>query len=369
MPCGESPTWVCERVYEATENEALAEAISWVVHRPLKVLFIALLAWVGVRIAKRAIGHVVAGIDRPSMGVGAMSPEAAARASARAQTMSSVLGGLATATIYTIAFLTILGEFNISLGPLLAGAGIAGVALGFGAQSMVKDFLAGFFMVVEDQFGVGDVIDVGEATGTVEKVTLRATRLRSVDGTVWHVPNGVIQRVGNQSQQWARALLDVSVAYGTDLRQAQDVIKATADALWQDAAWSDLLLEEPELWGVEMLAADSVDIRLVLKTQPGMQWKVMRELRIRLKEALDAAGIEIPFQQRTLWIRNEGEADGGVPPEGGADEDDLDEDDVDDDEDQDSVEEGQAGAEDEGQGAAHGASAAAHHEHDAVGPA
>ena len=255
-----------------------------------------------------------------------MSPEAAARAGARAHTMSSVLGGLATATIYTIAFLTILGEFDISLGPLLAGAGIAGVALGFGAQSMVKDFLAGFFMVVEDQFGVGDVIDVGEATGTVEKVTLRATRLRSVDGTVWHVPNGVIQRVGNQSQQWARALLDVSVAYGTDLRQAQDVIKATADALYQDEEWIDLLLEEPELWGVELLAADSVDIRLVLKTKPGMQWKVMRELRIRLKEALDAAGIEIPFQQRTLWIRNEGGTDADATPDGGADEDDEDDD-------------------------------------------
>lgn len=322
MPCGESPSWVCERVYEATENEALSEALAWIVHRPLKILLIALLAWVGVRFAKRVIARVVAGIDKPTLGGGALGPEAAARAGARAQTMSSVLSGLATATIYTIAFLTILGEFDISLGPLLATAGIAGVALGFGAQSMVKDFLAGFFMVVEDQFGVGDVIDVGEATGTVEKVTLRATRLRSVDGTVWHVPNGVIQRVGNQSQQWARALLDVSVAYGTDLRQAQDVIKATADSLYHDPAWSDFLLEEPELWGVEMLAADSVDIRLVLKTQPGMQWKVMRELRIRLKEALDAAAIEIPFQQRTLWIRNEGESDPGATPDGGAEQDD-----------------------------------------------
>ena len=201
MPCGESPNWVCERVYEATENEALAEALGWIVHRPLKILLIGLLAWVGVRISKRVIARVVRGIDQQPLSVGALTPEAAARASARAQTMSSVLGGLATATIYTIAFLTILGEFNISLGPLLAGAGIAGVALGFGAQSMVKDFLAGFFMVVEDQFGVGDVIDVGDVTGTVEKLTLRSTRLRAADGTVWHVPNGVILRVGNQSQR------------------------------------------------------------------------------------------------------------------------------------------------------------------------
>lgn len=328
-PCGASPSWVCERVYEATENEALAEALSWVVHRPLKILGIAVLAWIGVRLSKRAIDRVVAGIVTPPAGLGALTPEVSVRASARARTLSTVLAGVVTAVIYTIAFLTILGEFDIDLAPLIAGAGIAGVALGFGAQSMVKDFLAGFFMIVEDQFGVGDVIDVGEATGTVEKLTLRATRLRSVDGTVWHVPNGVIQRVGNQSQQWARALLDVSVAYGTDLRQAQDVIKATADGLWHDEDWSGMLLEEPELWGVEMLAADSVDIRLVLKTEPGMQWKVMRELRIRLKDALDAAGIEIPFQQRTLWIRNEGEA-GAAPLAGGAGEDeDLDEDDDD----------------------------------------
>jgi len=322
---------VCERVYEATENEALAEALGWVVDRPLKILGIAVLAWIGVRLSKRAIARIVAGLDKPSAGLGSLTPEVSLRAAARARTLSTVLSGVATATIYTIAFLTILGEFDISLGPLLAGAGIAGVALGFGAQSMVKDFLSGFFMIVEDQFGVGDVIDVGEATGTVEKVTLRATRLRSVDGTVWHVPNGVIQRVGNQSQQWARALLDVSVAYGTDLRRAQDVIKATADGLWRDDEWSGMLLEEPELWGVEMLAADSVDIRLVLKTQPGMQWKVMRELRIRLKEALDAAGIEIPFQQRTLWIRNEAEA--GAAPSAGGGGDDEEPDDAEDDRD------------------------------------
>ena len=356
-PCGASPSWVCERVYEATENEALAEALAWVVHRPLKILGIIVLAWIGVRLSKRLITRIIGGIDTPPPGLGALTPEMSARAAARARTLSTVLAGVATATIYTIAFLTILGEFDIDLAPLIAGAGIAGVALGFGAQSMVKDFLAGFFMVVEDQFGVGDVIDVGEATGTVEKVTLRATRLRSVDGTVWHVPNGVIQRVGNQSQQWARALLDVSVAYGTDLRQAQDVIKATADALYHDEEWSDLLLEEPELWGVELLAADSVDIRLVLKTKPGMQWKVMRELRIRLKEALDAAGIEIPFQQRTLWIRNEGGADADATPDGGADEDDEDDEDAEEEDDvgegdEDDVGEGETG--DDGDTAAAG---------------
>ena len=141
-----------------------------------------------------------------------------------------MLRSIVAAAVWSIAVLTVLGELGINLGPLIAAAGIAGVALGFGAQSLVKDFLAGIFLLVEDQYGVGDIIDIGEVsgtlvTGTVEGVSLRATRLRSTNGTVWHVPNGTILRVGNMSQQWARALLDVSVVYGSDLDLAQAVIK------------------------------------------------------------------------------------------------------------------------------------------------
>ena len=202
--CGVDPGWVCEQVFEATDNAALADAADWFVNKPLTILLILVVAGLGARLARRVIARIVDGPAPTSPTLGAtLSPDASLRAQARAATISTVLGGLSTATIYTIAFLTILGEFDINLGPLLAGAGIAGVALGFGAQSMVKDFLAGFFMLVEDQFGVGDVIDVGEATGTVEKLTLRSTQLRSDDGTVWHVPNGVIQRVGNQSHSGA----------------------------------------------------------------------------------------------------------------------------------------------------------------------
>ena len=187
--------------------------------------------------------------------------------------------------MWSIAIITILGELGINLGPLIAGAGIAGIALGFGAQSLVKDFLAGIFIIVEDQYGVGDIIDVGElsntpVSGTVESVSLRSTKLRSVNGTVWHVPNGTVLRVGNMSQQWARALLDVSVAYGSDLDLAQAEIKRVADELWHDPAWAGQVLEEPEVWGVEDLAPDGVTIRLVVKTQPAEQFKVLRELRI-----------------------------------------------------------------------------------------
>jgi small conductance mechanosensitive channel len=193
----------------------------------------------------------------------------------------------------------------VNLGPLIAGAGIAGVAIGFGAQSLVKDFLSGIFMLVEDQYGVGDIVDVGEATGTVEAVTLRTTRIRSVDGTVWHVPNGTIDRVGNMSQQWARALLDVDVAYGTDIDDAQRVIKAVADAVAEDPEWRHRILEPPEVWGIESMGPDAISIRLVVKTRPGDQFPVMRELRRRLSDTFLSEGIEMPFPQRSVWVRRD----------------------------------------------------------------
>jgi small conductance mechanosensitive channel len=225
------------------------------------------------------------------------------RSAARAATLGVVLKSLAGFVVWSIAGITILGELGINLGPLVAGAGIAGVALGFGAQSLVRDFLAGVFILVEDQYGVGDIIDAGEATGTVEAVSLRTTRLRDVNGAMWHIPNGQIVRVGNMSQQWARALLDVSVNYEADLALAQATIKRVADEVWQDPKWSYKVLEEPEVWGVEDFGADGITIRLVVKTQPSEQFKVLRELRLRLKAALDEAGIEIPYPQRTIWVR------------------------------------------------------------------
>ena len=232
------------------------------------------------------------------------------RAAARAETLGHVLRSISALAVWTIAAMTVLGEVGINLGPLVAGAGIAGVALGFGAQSLVKDFLAGIFILVEDQYGVGDIIDVGDisgapVSGVVESVSLRSTRLRSVNGTVWHVPNGTILRVGNMSQQWARALLDVVVGYGADIDRAQQVIKRVADEVWQDPAWSGQVLEEPEVWGIEDLGADGVTIRLVVKTQPAEQFNVLRELRGRIKSALDDAGVEIPFPQRTVWVRRD----------------------------------------------------------------
>jgi moderate conductance mechanosensitive channel len=196
----------------------------------------------------------------------------------------------------------VLGEVGINLGPLIAGAGIIGVAIGFGSQSLVRDFLSGIFILVEDQYGVGDTVDLGEATGVVEVVSLRTTRVRSVDGTVWHVPNGAIARVGNKSQHWSRALLDVELAYGTDVAHARGVIKRVADEVWRErSAW---VLEEPELWGVESIGPHGVTLRLVIKTQPSRQWDVSRLVRERLKVAFEQEGIEPPFPQQTVFHRN-----------------------------------------------------------------
>jgi moderate conductance mechanosensitive channel len=167
------------------------------------------------------------------------------------------------------------------------------VAIGFGSQNLVRDFISGIFMLMEDQYGVGDVVDAGPATGTVEGVGLRTTRLRDVNGTLWHIPNGEIRRVGNRSQGWARALVDLEVAYSTDLDAATRTIERVAQELDADDRWAARLLEQPEVWGVEELGPDGIRVRLVAKTRPLEQWKVARELRARLKVAFDQAGIEV----------------------------------------------------------------------------
>src|SRR4051794_27884732 len=293
--CGNNPHWPCDQVFRATGNKTLAGTADFVVGTPLKIVLIMLGAWVLNRVVRRMIRSFTSAIAaRATHSLLSGATANGARAAARTQTLGVVLRSLASATIYGFASLIILGEVGVNLGPLIAGAGIAGVAIGFGAQSLVKDFLSGIFMLIEDQYGVGDVVDLGEAVGTVEAVNLRSTRLRAADGTVWHVPNGQIVRVGNKSQQYSRALIDVEVAYDSDLRRAEQIIKETADRLYEDEEWKNELLEEPEVWGVERIGSGGVDIRLVIKTRPASQFKVMRELRIRVKEALDENGIQAP---------------------------------------------------------------------------
>ncbi len=223
----------------------------------------------------------------------------------RAATLGRLMKNVGSVLIISLALLMILGEWGFHLGPLVAGAGVLGIALGFGAQTLVSDFLSGVFMLLEDQYGVGDIIDLDGTSGLVEDVQLRVTRLRSVDGVVWWVRNGEITKVGNMSQNWSRAVLDIGVSYSADIALVRDLMAQEAHAVHGDAEWADLLLEEPEVWGVESLGNDAVVIRVVLKTKPGKQWVVARELRERIKNRLDAEGVEIPFPQRTVWLRQD----------------------------------------------------------------
>lgn len=246
---------------------------------------------------------VAAGIPTDLAGVSASQPAingAAAKAEAalvderrkqRVRALGAILRSAASVTIFSIAGFVVLGDLGINLAPLLASAGVVGVAVGFGAQNLVRDYLSGIFMLVEDQYGVGDVITVGDATGTVENVTLRITRLRDVNGIVWHIRNGAIETLGNESQGWARAVIDFPVPFAADLVKIRAVLQETGDAMWHEPTWRAVMLEAPEVWGAQEITKDEIVMRIVAKTAPLRQWEVEREMRARVKAALHAAGI------------------------------------------------------------------------------
>ena len=214
----------------------------------------------------------------------------------RAATMGSLLKSIVTGVVLTVVTLMFIAELGYDIAPLIASAGIIGVAIGFGSQALVKDFLSGIFMIFEDQYGVGDEVDLGEASGTVEAVSLRVTRLRDVNGTVWYVRNGEILRVGNMSQNWARTVLDVSVAYAEDLAHVQRVLADVAHDLWDDEDFKGRVIEEPSVWGVQELGPDGVVVRVALKTAPLEQWAVAREMRAADQGALRPRGHRGPVR-------------------------------------------------------------------------
>src|SRR5690606_4851024 len=207
-----------------------------------------------------------------------LKPGTNERRKQRAATMGSLLKSISTGIIFAIVVVMVLSKLGINVAPIIASAGIVGVALGFGAQNLVRDFLSGIFMILEDQYGVGDIVDLGEASGTVEAVGLRVTRLRDVNGTVWYVRNGEILRVGNSSQNWARTVLDVTVSYDSDLAKVEQVLGEVAQALYEDDQFRGVVLEAPEVWGVERLDKDGAVVRVVLKTAPSKQWGVARAM-------------------------------------------------------------------------------------------
>ncbi len=302
-PCETGET-VCETAFDWTDNATVAEIADVVIGAPLAIVGLVVLGlvlrWVLHRLVDRLIRRAEVGVlpDRVNLGT-------SDRRVQRAKTMGGLLKSVITGVLVAVVGTMVLSEIGVNIAPIIASAGIIGVALGFGAQSLVKDFLSGIFMMVEDQFGVGDVVDLGEANGTVEAVTLRMTRLRDVNGTVWYVPNGEIVRVGNMSQNWARTVLDINVAYHEDIARVRRVLQDVAHDLWEDEEFKNVIIEEPEVWGVESLAVDGVLVRVTLKTAPLEQWAVAREMRQRIKGRFDYEGIEMPFPQQVVWNRSE----------------------------------------------------------------
>ena len=297
--CGEKPSWFCEATWNVSNNRMLSRAADWIVTRPLLAVAVLLVAWLANRYVRKAVTAFVTrlstsrqlanealqrmGVERPAS-ARFIDP----REQARAGTLASVSRACVSWFVWTVALLVVLGVFKINLGPLLAGAGIAGIAVGFGAQTLVKDCISGFFMLLEDQCGVGDEVDLGEAVGTVESITLRMTSVRGVDGTLWNVPNGGIQRVGNKTRNWSQGLVDISIWHEADLDDALVAVEegiATASAL---PAVAEVLLQPPAVLGVERIDTSGTVIRITVRTQPGKQWAAMRDIRQAVRNALTA---------------------------------------------------------------------------------
>lgn len=254
--------------------------------RSAKIALVLVLALVFLRLGTRLAGRTIRSL-------GARSPlrDSSPRTEQRAETLAGVATSMVRTVVWTVAILLVLDEFGLNLGPLLAGASIVGVALGFGAQSLVRDFFSGFFILVEDQYAVGDIITIADTTGTVEEINLRVTRIRALDGTVWFVPNGEIRKVGNSAKEWARAIVDVLVPNKADIAVATAAIAEEAAALAADPTWAPAILEPPEVLGVESLGIDNLIVRVSTKTTPAHRAALARAMRSRISGRLRREGM------------------------------------------------------------------------------
>ncbi|MEO0024691.1 MAG: hypothetical protein RL196_1132 [Actinomycetota bacterium] len=260
--------------------------------------------WILLASVKRVVNSLVSGIkakQKVRRPLDLSSPINQERVVQRTRTMGSVLRNFITWSLAVITVSMILSELGVSMSALAAGAGILGAGLGFGAQSLVKDLISGLFIVFEDQFGVGDTVNLGDVTGVVESVGLRVTQVRDFDGVLWFVRNGEVIRVGNHTQGWSRVMLDISLPYSADVTEAQAVLLSAAQQV--AAEQSELVIDTPEAWGIQVLNGNQIVIRLVQRTRAGKADEVARQLRLKAKQALDAAGIELATDQTVINIK------------------------------------------------------------------
>jgi small conductance mechanosensitive channel len=255
--------------------------------------------WVLHFVIRRVVNHIVSGVKRKqdvedTQALSA-SPLAAVRLVQRTRTLGSVLTNFVNITLFIVVVLAIVSVLAPDiLGSFTLLSAAIGAGLGFGAQNIVKDALNGFFMVIEDQLGVGDIVDLGHATGIVEDVRIRVTSVRDVNGTLWFVRNGEINRVGNMSQGWARVIVDLAVPYEADVDEVESALLKAATEMSQSGKWRSRILEKPEVWGLESISDDAMVIRVVMKARTSSKDDVARELRMRLKRALDELGLKLP---------------------------------------------------------------------------
>lgn len=278
--------YVFQLLQELGLSEFAARTGQFLLGRPLAILVIVVAAFVISRVSSRLVHRwVEALIARSAL------PGKAARSAGRARTLASVSASLVRVVVWSLAGLLVLGQLGIDLGPFIAGASIVGFALGFGAQSLVRDYLAGFFILAEDQYGVGDLVTLGDSTGTVEEVSLRVTRIRAADGTVWFIPNGEIKKVGNAAKDWSRAIVDVVLPSGADAAAATAAIGDEIVKFADDPEWSQAVLDLPEVLGVEDIGLEGTTVRVSARTRPDQRARVARELRARIGTRLRAEGI------------------------------------------------------------------------------
>jgi small-conductance mechanosensitive channel len=301
--CGEEPGWLCGLVWEVSRGDGeLARRADVFFATPARILLILLVAFALYRVTRKVTDRFVARMEvevrrrverGAELGTNAGTPRAETRRMQRLHAIGGAIRSALGVVIWVTALLLALAQ-AIDLRPILAGAGLAGLVIGFGAQNLIRDFLAGISMLVEDQFGVGDWIEVDRKAGEVENVGLRVTRIRDIDGVVWHIPNGEMKTVGNLSQRWARATLDVPFALDTDISRARRIVKEIAEGMASDAEWGQDIIGPPEIWGVQHWGPDGLALRLVIPTRPLRNWDVNRQLRERLKYAFERAGIRMP---------------------------------------------------------------------------
>ncbi|HEY0189420.1 MAG TPA: mechanosensitive ion channel domain-containing protein [Cellulomonas sp.] len=317
-----SPSTSTEPDLGTATVESANALVQWLLGPGLRIAVIAVLAAVTLLLVRRLIKAVTEhiaegssllqrGIARPLGGpevaaaLRRANPIASARRTQRARTIGSVLRSAAAILIGSVAVLLMLDQIGVNIAPFIASAGVVGVAVGFGAQSLVKDFLSGLFMLLEDQYGVGDVVDVGPAQGTVEEVALRVTKIRDTDGTLWYVSNGSMTRVGNKTQGWANAVVEVKVDYFADLGQVRDLLTAAITGLTTDPDVGDDLEGSPTVTTAEDLSFDAVTVRVTQRTTPARQWAVARAMRRAARLALEQADIPLAGQRDLLTAHRE----------------------------------------------------------------